>query len=366
LEGSGNTPYFLNLHYKDVGHTLVLGATGSGKSFLVNFLVTNLQKYEPDTCIFDLGGSYEALSHLFDGAYLPIGKQRTSVTINPFCLPPTKENLLFLFSFVKVLVESNGFRASAEDDQDLYEQIENLYSVPADQRRLLTLSNIVRRNLQRQLQKWVAGGPYGTLFDNANDSLTFSRFQTFDFEGLEKLPGQLEPLIFYILHRATARICDADRLAEPKVFIIDEAWRFFQHPVIKAYIVEALKTWRKKNAMMILATQSSEDLLASDLLSTLTESCPTKIFLANPGMDRAAYRTAFHLNETEADMIARLIPKRQFLFKQPDTAKLLNLNVDRKEYWIYTNHPAENQRKRQVFEQYGFKQGLEILTKEIA
>ena len=95
--------------------------------------------------------------------------------------------------------------------------------------------------------------------------------------------------------------------------------------MIKAYIVEALKTWRKKNAMMILATQSSEDLLASDLLSVLTESCPTKLFLANPGMDRDAYRAAFHLNETEADLIARLIPKRQFLFKQPDTAKLLNL-----------------------------------------
>ena len=65
-------------------------------------------------------------------------------------------------------------------------------------------------------------------------------------------------------------------------------------------------------------------------------------------------------------MIAGLTPKRQFLFKQPDTAKLLNLNVDRKEYWIYTNHPAENQRKRQAFAQYGFKQGLEVLTKEIA
>src|SRR5580693_7313933 len=134
---------------------------------------------------------------------------------------------------------------------------------------------------------------------------------------------------------------------------MDEAWRFFRHPVIKAYLVEALKTWRKKNAAMILATQSSEDLLGSELLSTVVESCPTKLFLANPGMDRAAYRNAFHLNETEADLIAALIPKQQILIQQPDQSKLVHLNVDRKGYWLYTNNPQDNQRKREAFRRYG-------------
>ena len=147
-----------------------------------------------------------------------------------------------------------------------------------------------------------------------------------------------------------------------KVFVIDEAWRFLRHPTIKAYILEALRTWRKKNAAMILATQSSDDLLRSEMLSVVVESCATKMFLANPDMDVQRYRETFHLNETEADLIAHLIPKQQILVKRPDMAKVVNLNVDSKDYWLYTSSPYDRERRREAFERYGFEQGLDILA----
>lgn len=365
FEGAGGVPYYFNLHCKDVAHTLVLGATGSGKSFLLNFLVTSLQKYEPATFIFDLGGGYDCLTQLFGGRAVAVGSAQRGVRINPFCLPATPDNFDFLFAFLRVLVERNGYCMDAEDERDLYEQIKNLYEIEPSQRRLFTLSNIVRRPLRRQLQKWVQGGPYAGLFDNGADDLTFSRFQVFDFEGMDQSPDQLEALLFYVLHRASAAISDAGQSSTLKVFVIDEAWRFLRHPVIRAYILQALKTWRKKGAAMLLATQSSEDLLGSDMLATVVESCPTKLFLANPGIDRNAYRQTFHLNETEADLVGRLIPKQQVLIKQPEEAKLVNLRVDPKSYWLYTNNPQDNQRRLQAFERHGFQQGLEILAKEM-
>ena len=149
-----------------------------------------------------------------------------------------------------------------------------------------------------------AGRPYATFFDHAEDTLTLRRLQCFDFEGLERFPAVLEPLLFYILHRASATIRDQAEAATLKLFVLDEAWRFVRDATVKQYITEALKTWRKRNAAMILATQSTEDFADHGLLRTVLESCPTKFFLANPGIDTARVRDLFHLNHTEAARIA--------------------------------------------------------------
>ena len=343
LETTHRTPFYLNLHHQDVAHTVVLGATGSGKSFLLNFLLTHVQKYDPYTVIFDLGGSYRRLTRRFGGSDIHVGLERRTFTINPFTLPPTKEHLQFLFSFVKVLLQSHGqYALTLDDDRDLYEQIGNVYQVDPDQRRLFTLANILRRPLGHYLQRWVQGGQYAGLFDQVEDTLTFARFQCFDFEGMDKYPQVLEPLLFYVLHRANAAIYDPAQAAVFKLFVLDEAWRFMRDPTINAYITEALKTWRKQNAAMILATQSSEDLTRSAMLRVVVESCANKILLANPNLDRQAYRDLFGLNDTEIDLVTGLIPRQQLLLKRPDLSKVLNLFVDAEAFALYTNAPAVN------------------------
>jgi type IV secretory pathway VirB4 component len=84
---------------QDVGHTLVLGATGSGKGFLLNFLITHAQKYAPQTVVLDTGHSYRKLATLLGGRYLELGLRQHGVTINPFALEPTAEHLHFLHAF---------------------------------------------------------------------------------------------------------------------------------------------------------------------------------------------------------------------------------------------------------------------------
>src|SRR6185437_149026 len=86
LETDNDTPYYLNLHCGEVGHTLILGMTGSGKTFLSAFLVHNAQKYRPKTYIFDIGGSYESVTRIFGGTYLNVGRESRDFTINPFSL----------------------------------------------------------------------------------------------------------------------------------------------------------------------------------------------------------------------------------------------------------------------------------------
>jgi type IV secretion system protein VirB4 len=362
LETNHGTPYFLNLHYRDVAHSMILGRTGSGKSFLLNFLITNLQKYDPFTFIFDLGGSFESLTRLFGGSYLRVGLESTDFTINPFSLTPAKANLDFLALFVKVLLSSTVGRLDAATDRALYEQIENLYSLDPALRTLDVLANTLPRHLSDALAKWMRGGQFGFLFDNPQDTISFSRFQCFDFQQMSRYPDLLEPLLFYILHRANDVIANRDISSTFKAFFIDEAWVFLRNPSIQQYVTEALKTWRKHNAAMILSTQSLDELKRSELLDVIVESCATKIFLANPDMDQDLYRRQFHLNDTEVEWISSLLPKRQFLIKTPELAKVANLNVDRRSYWLYTNDPYDNRKRKEAFDAYGFEKGLDVLA----
>ena len=364
FETNHSSPYFFNLHYLDIGHALLTGQTGTGKSFVCNFLIVKLQKYQPYTFILDLGGSYKSITQLFGGSYLKVGIADAPFTINPFSLDPTKENLNFLFLLVKVLIEGKGqYRFTHADDKEVYEQIESLYQLPTNLRTLGVLANTLRKDLADKLHKWTEGGQYASVFNNKEDTLTFSRFQCFDFEGMDQYPEVIEPLLFYILHRANAVIYDPAISTTFKAFFMDEAWRFFSHPVIRSYIVEALKTWRKKNAAMVLSTQSLDELRKSEILDVVLESCATKIFLANPALDTELYKNTFHLNDNEIEMISGLIPKRQLFIKRPDMAKVLNLNVDGKSYWLYTNDPNDNQRREEAFRAHGFEQGLEVLAR---
>jgi type IV secretion/conjugal transfer VirB4 family ATPase len=372
LETDNQTPYYLNLHVGELPHTLILGRTGSGKSYLCNFILQNAQKYNPLTFIFDIGSSFESLTHIFGGSYLNVGQESRDFTINPFSLPYTKDTKHFLASFFSVLIASDkGYQMDHSEKRMLWNAIERIYIFePA----LRTLSNFVGilGDLGKRLHIWTRDGQYGFLFDNVEDTLTFNRFQTFNFKGWGDVPQVLEALLFYVLHRATAEITDPEKLATQKFFLLDEAWLFIKNDTIQKYIVQAQKTWRKHNGAMILATQAVMELQDSGLLPIISESCPTKIFLANPEMDREVYKKAFHLNDTELKLIRQLVPPGQMLIRKtkdlgPEatgTSKRVQLNVDSVSHWMATNNPNDNLKKREYFAQFGIAEGLRRLAQD--
>ena len=194
------------------------------------------------------------------------------------------------------------------------------------------------------------------------DTLTFERLQVFDFDAMRAYPSLIEPLLFYILHRVNEKLLDEQEMRTLKLCVMDEAWRFIQNPTLRGYVQEALKTWRKRNAAMVLATQTVDDFASADLLRTVVESCPTRLLLANPALDRSRYAELFQMNAMELDLLAGLTPRRQILLKRPDVTKVLTLAVDPKSYWIYTNTPIDNDRVAAVFREYGFEAGLDRLA----
>jgi type IV secretion system protein TrbE len=365
LETDNSTPYFLSLHNGEVAHTLILGVSGSGKSYLANTILQSAQKYAPLTFIFDIGGSFESLTAIFGGSYLNVGQEARDFTINPFSLPSTKENLQFLFSFFRVLIEGadGHYQLDFKEERKLWDAVERVYLLEPGQRTISNLGNIIGE-MKVRLHRWTRGGQYGFLFDNPADTLTFSRFQTFNFAGWSDSPEVLQPLLFYVLHRASNEIADPKKLATFKIFLLDEAWLFIRNETIRSYVVQAQKTWRKLNGAMVLATQSIKELQESGMLQIVAESCPTKIFLANPEMDRDVYREAFHLNDTELDLIAGLVPPGQMLIRKAQSSKKVHLNVDSVTHWMATNNARDNLKKREYFARFGIAEGLRRLASD--
>lgn len=272
---------------------------GSGKSFLVVFLLQSVQKYQPLVFIFDLGGSYESLTRAFGGTCLNVGLKNPGFTINPFSLSATHENLNFLYLFLRVLIEAGGrYELTKTDEKALYAALERVYKLPGEIRTLTNFASILGP-LGERLHRWTQAGQFGYLFDNVEDTLTLSRFQTFNFDGWTDYPDILEPLLFAVLQRASAEIERGENMATFKLFVIDEAWIFLRNKIIRDWITRAEKTWRKKNGAMVLATQSVVELMASEMLHVVNESCPTKIFLSNPNIDRKLYAEVFRLNYTQ-------------------------------------------------------------------
>jgi type IV secretion/conjugal transfer VirB4 family ATPase len=364
LESTHGTPYYFNLHCGDVAHVLMLGATGAGKSFCTCFILQSVQKYDPLTFIFDLGGSYETVTRAFGGTYLNVGMKTPGFTINPFSLEPTHENLNFLYLFLRVLIEAGGrYGLTPEDEKKLFAAIERAYMLPAEIRTLTNFASILGP-LGERLHRWTQAGQFGHLFDNVEDTLTLARFQTFNFDGWSDYPDILEPLLFYVLQRASSEIEKPANTATFKLFVIDEAWIFLKNGIIRDWILKAEKTWRKKNAAMLLATQSVVELAASDMLHVVNESCPTKIFLANPNIDRRMYAEIFQLNDTQLELLESLVPKRELLLIQPRGTKKLVLEVDALGYWMATNNARDNIRKQYYFSRFGPEQGLIQLVKD--
>ena len=148
-----------------------------------------------------------------------------------------------------------------------------------------------------------------------------------------------------------------------KLMVVDEAWRYLKDPAVLSYLAEAAKTWRKKNAALIMATQSAGDVTGTPEAAGLLESMPTKIFLANPNLPEKVGEI-FRLNRDEMETIRSLVPKMELFLKRAGRSAILRLEVDRASYWLYTSNPRDSERRAQMIAEHGLQRALEILGAE--
>lgn len=310
----GRTPFRLSPYLGDVGHQMIIGPTGAGKSVLLNLMALQFCRYKKaQVFIFDKGGSFMASSHAVGGSYFELGLQE-GLSFQPLAHIQHEQERIWAAEWLHDLLASEQLIITPEIKTALWQALNSLALIPQEQRTLTGLRALVQHDGIRQaLTPYTLAGPFGFLLDGEHETLSDRHWQCFEMEALMNMSHVIAPMLSYLFHRLEAKFSGA-----PTLLILDEAWLFLDHPQFASQIRTWLKTLRKFNVAVIFATQSAEDALNTSIAPALLESCPSRILLPNDRIMESRIYTAYQklgLNDRQCHILAQALPKRQYYFQ---------------------------------------------------
>jgi len=329
----GSTPFRFSLHVGDVGHTMIVGPTGAGKSVLLAMMALQFRRYlRSQVFAFDFGGSIRAATLAMNGDWQDLGGSLSDDTslLNTVSLQPlagiedTPERAWAADWLVDILIRE-GVTITPDIKEYLWTALTSLASAPVVERTITGLTVLLQSSaLKQALRPYCIGGPYGRLLDAEMEWLGDAQVQAFETEGLIGT-GAAPAVLSYLFHRIESRFD-----GRPSLLIIDEGWRALDDGGFAQKIKEWLKTLRKKNVSVVFSSQSLADIEASPIAPVIVESCPTRIFLAN---ERAiepqitSIYERFGLNARQIEIIARATPKRDYYCQSRRGNRLFELGL---------------------------------------
>jgi len=354
FETRTRTPFFQDVYVDGVRVMLILGPTGTGKSVHGNMAIAHEQKYGGFTYIFDIGGSYESVVELYGGRVDRIGKDGPRV--NPFQLEPTESNITFLYSFVKLLLTNGGAELEPEDDDVIHKAVRDMYLLDQENRRLSNL--FLPKKLDRYLSKWVGKGVYAAIFDNVEDSLSLSRLQCFDFQGVnnEQYADLIEPLMVWLLRRINDVLYNPVNLGVPKHILIEEIFSSMKNRQLLEGALASIKTVRKNLGGVTMIGQSAEDLGSN--ADSIVNSCTSFLFLKDATFNRKRYAELFKMNEQQLALFESLQDREGLYMRRDGLTKVVKLNLDNRSYAVFSTKPKDRLRRSRLIAKYGLTEGI--------
>ena len=327
----GSTPFRFALHVGDVGHSLVVGPTGAGKSVLLAMMAMQFRRYAGSQIFaFDFGGSIRAAALACGGDWQDLGSSLSeesdeAVLLQPLARIDEPAERNWASEWLQAILAAEGVTVDPETKDHLWSALSSLASAPVAERTVTGLAVLLQSQaLKQALAPYCVGGPFGRLLDAECERLGEASFQAFETEGLTG-SAAAPAVLSYLFHRIEGRLDGS-----PTLIIIDEGWLVLDSPAFAAQLREWLKTLRKKNASVVFATQSLADIETSAIAPAIIESCPTRIFLPN---DRAVepqilgiYRR-FGLNDRQIEILSRATAKRDYYCQSSRGNRLFELGL---------------------------------------
>lgn len=347
-------PFYFNFHAskldddatdkKVLGNTRIIGASGTGKTVLMNFLHAQLQKYATNsptgfaTVFFDKDRGAELYIRAIGGRYLAI-KNGEPTGFNPFQMEPTEANILFLEKWVRDRCRGEAAagireRLTAEEEAKISMAVRTVMTMPRRLRSITTLLQNMTMGvtaaetanaLTKRLQKWCRGDTLGWVADCEEDLLDFSECNNFGFDGTAFLdnPEVRDAISSYLLHRMED-VIDGRRF----VYFMDELWKWVDSEEFSEFAGNKQLTIRKQNGLGVFASQMPSSVLKSKIGAALVQQTATEIYLPNNRADRDEYVDGFKVTHAEFEIIKSLADdSRMFLVKQGHSSALAQLSL---------------------------------------
>lgn len=335
---TGKTPFRFHLDVGDVGHQVILGPTGSGKSTYLGFLIAQFLRY-PDAHIFvfDKDESHKALTKALGGQYYDLGDTER-LAFCPLADLSTDNQKMRAAQFIDDLLFLQNVIVTPEMRSAIYGALEGLAEQTHSHSRNLTVfqAAVQHEMVRKALQYYTVAGQM-KLLDATEETLTLSYLQTFEMRWLlAQKPEIYLPVLRTIFDQIEARL-ESTHGKQPTLIVLEEAWLYIGHEVFARKLKDWLKTLRKHNARVIFATQSLADLYdpTTQTLNATTaailESCPTKVYLPHLSMD-AEMKTLYRkmgLSDRHIEIITQeAIPKRDYFVVREQESSLIQLGFD--------------------------------------
>ncbi len=333
----GATPFRFHLHTGDVGHTILVGATGAGKSTFVGLTVAQWQRYAApegptalgaQTYVFDVGYSHWLLCKAAGGQHYDVGAgQVDALAFQPLADVDMPSERAWAAGWLESLLELQGVAVTPAQRLRMDRALQLL---AGQLRPFRTLTELVLqlqdRTLTDALRPYTVGGAYGRLLDASADAVGDGRYQVFELKHLLDSDDRiLVPTLLYLFRRVERRLD-----GRPTLIVIEELWAPLLRTAFATRIRQWLLTLRKQNAAVLLVAHSLAQLDQVPAKQVLIESCPTRVLLPNPEAANSANARLYHdlgLNDREVAIVARAVPKRDYYVTSPLGARLVSLDL---------------------------------------
>ena len=332
----GATPFRLNTHVRDVGHTFVFGPTGSGKSTLLGAMIAQARRYRGMTLYcFDKGLSLYPLARAAGarhftvaadarpGSHLKPGLSQSSLSFCPLQFLDSQSDRAWAMEWIDALLALNGLITTPAQRNEIGLAIAAMHKTGS--KTLSEFYTLIQDAAVREtLKVYTVEGAMGHLLDAQEDGLDLSDFTVFEIEELMNLGDRYAlPVLLYLFRRIETSLQGPARH--------DRAGRGLDHarpqgvPGKDPGVAESL---RKANCMVLMATQSLTDAAHSGILDVIVESTATKIFLPNVyarDQDTAALYRRMGLNERQIEILATAVQKRHYYYVSEKGRRLFEL-----------------------------------------